>query len=161
MKLGIMSDSHGRAGMVRAALKILDDAGAQAFVHCGDIGDLDILEEFAGRRLWFVWGNMDSPQASWRAELDSLKLPWPEGKVELQLDDKSIGIFHGHEPGFRQILQEAPYDYLLHGHTHHRTDYYVNRMRVINPGSLHRSAIKTVALLDPGTNDIQFFEVPD
>lgn len=66
MKLGIMSDSHGHAGPVRLALTLLDGRGADAIIHCGDVGSLDVLDELAGRRCWFVWGNTDYARATWR-----------------------------------------------------------------------------------------------
>lgn len=159
MKLGILSDSHGRVDAVRKALQVLDRAGAEAFIHCGDVGGLDVLDELAGRRCWFVWGNTDDPRPSWRAHVAALGLPWPEGPVELALDGKRIGVFHGYERGFREALRDCRYDYLLHGHTHERDDYREGRMRVINPGALHRVATKTVAILDLQTDQVEFLEV--
>ena len=54
MKIGILSDSHGHVQPVRAALQLLDAAGAQGFIHCGDVGNMEVIEELAGRRAWFV-----------------------------------------------------------------------------------------------------------
>lgn len=159
MKLGILSDSHGRVTPVRQALQLLDRAGAEALVHCGDVGSLDVLDELADRQCWFVWGNTDEPSPSWRAHVQALGLPWPVGPVELTLDGKRIGIYHGHERGFHEAIRQARYDYLLHGHTHQYDDYRQGRMRVINPGALHRASVRTVALLDPVTDEVQFLEL--
>jgi putative phosphoesterase len=159
MKLGILSDSHGRTHLVRQALHLLDTAGAEAIIHCGDVGGLDVLDELAGRQCWFVWGNTDQPHSSWRHSLEALGLPWPTAPLQLTLDGRRIGVYHGHERAFRDALRDARYDYLLHGHTHQRDDYREGTMRVINPGALHRVSVRTVALLDLATDDLRFLEL--
>lgn len=159
MKLGILSDSHGRVALVRRALLTLEGAGAEAFVHCGDVGGLDALDELAGRRCWFVWGNTDDPRPSWRAHVEALGLTWPEEPVEITIHHKRIGVYHGHERGFHEALRDCRYDYLLHGHTHQYDDYREGRMRVINPGALHRASVRTVALLDVAADDLRFLEL--
>jgi uncharacterized protein len=161
MKLGILSDSHGRRDRVRQAVRILQEAGAEAFIHCGDLDDVEVLEEFVGLRMWFVFGNMDPVRPIWRPLVEGLALPWPDSTVELQLAGKRVAVFHGHERAFPVALQEAPYDYLLHGHTHRRVDYRVGTMRVINPGALHRVSIPTVALLDVRADTVEFIEIRD
>ena len=159
MLIGIMSDSHGRTERGRQALAVLDAAAVEAVVHCGDIGGLDILEELAGRRCWFVWGNTDYPVPDWRAEVQALGLPWPDGPVEVELDGKRLAIYHGHEPGFRQAIQSGRFDYVLHGHTHRAADTRVGHTRVINPGALHRASVPTVAVLDTIADDVQFLSL--
>ena len=156
MKLGIMSDSHGRVTEVRRALAVLDGAGAEVFVHCGDVGGLEVLEELAGRHCWFVWGNMDRPQPTWRTHPRVSELPWPRGQVEITLAGKRIAVCHGHEPGLRHIISCGKYDYVLHGHTHQREDYLVGPTRVVNPGALHRAALHTVAVLDLDNDRLEF-----
>lgn len=160
MKLGIMSDSHGHTTLVRQALTILDRAGAEAIIHCGDVGGLDVLEELAGRRCWFVWGNTDLPRSSWRPHVETLGLPWPNSGVEIMLDRKRIAVYHGHERAFGEAFAAANHDYLLHGHTHQNDDYHAGRMRVINPGALYRATTRTVALLDLATDEVTFLETP-
>jgi len=156
MKLGIMSDSHGRVHAVRQARILLERAGAEAIVHCGDVGGLDVLDELAGCPCWFVWGNMDDPAPAWRGHVEALGLPWPDGPLKLRLADKRLAVFHGHELGFSRAAQAAKHDYLLYGHTHQRDDRRIAAMRMINPGALHRAATKTVALLDLANDSLQF-----
>lgn len=161
MKLGILADSHGRTDLVRQALTLLKKAGAQAVVHCGDVGGLDVLEELAGWRAWFVWGNTDFPRLSWRPQIEAMKLPWPDGPLEITLADKRIGVFHGHEYAWQRAMTAAELDYLLHGHTHQADDYRMGSMRIINPGALHRARFKSVALLDPETDTLEFIPIDD
>jgi putative phosphoesterase len=159
MNLGIMSDSHGRAEPVRRALTLLDSRGADAIIHCGDVGRLDVLDELAGRRCWFVWGNTDSPRATWRPHVEALGLPWPDGPLELRLAGRRIAVFHGHERELSPAVQAAAYDYLFHGHTHQCDDYRTGGMRVVSPGALHRASVKTVALLNLATDHLEFLDL--
>ncbi len=162
MKIGIMSDNHGRLRPVRRALDLLQAAGEDGIIHCGDSGGLDTLELLAGRRGWFVWGNTDFPEPTWRAEVEALDLPWPNGPLRLTLAGKQIAVFHGHEPAFTEMLEKATgCDYLIHGHTHRACDHRHVDMRIINPGALHRVSVKTVALLDLNTDTVEFIEVDD
>ena len=36
--IGILSDTHDHPDAMRQALRVLQDAGAEFFAHCGDIG---------------------------------------------------------------------------------------------------------------------------
>lgn len=159
MKLGILSDSHGRLLALRAGLRLLEEHGAEAFIHCGDIGGIEAIEELAGRKAWFVWGNTDDAHPPWREHVIALGLPWPDGPLDLRLGGKRIAVCHGHEPECRRIIEAAEHDYLLYGHTHERADERIGRMRMINPGALHRVAVKTVALLDTESDTLQYFEL--
>jgi putative phosphoesterase len=159
MKLGILSDSHGRVAILRQALARLDAEGVDAVIHCGDIGGIDSIEELAGRRAWFVWGNTDSPQPRWQVHVEELDLAWPAGPLRLTLDDHVIGVFHGHERGFGQAVKSGEYDYIFYGHTHEQGDKRVGRTRLINPGALHRVAVRTVAVLDLASDSLQFLTI--
>lgn len=160
MKLGILSDSHGRREPVEQALTLLNREGAEAFVHCGDVGGLDVVEAFVGRTAWFVWGNTDMPSPSWRAAFEAYGLPWPDGPLTIDLGGKRFGVFHGHEPEFRKAISiNNGFDYVLHGHTHQQRDERIAHLRIINPGALHRATVKTVALLDIDPDELQFIEV--
>lgn len=156
MRLGIISDSHGQVQRVRGALALLDRAGVDAIIHCGDVGGIEVLEELAGWRCWFVWGNTDWPRPQWQAEVEELGLPWPTGPLHLVLAGRRVAVYHGCEPGFRRAIETGQHDYLLHGHSHRREDYRVGRTRVINPGALYRASVHTMALLDVAADEVQF-----
>ena len=159
MKVGIMSDSHGRVRAVREAIERLEAAGAERFVHCGDVGGVEVLEEFAGRTLKFVWGNTDLPDPSWRAELKALGLDWPSSPNEFTWDGFEFAVFHGHERGFEPAVRGGLYEYILHGHTHQRASQRVGPTHVINPGALYRAARRTVALLDTQEDQVTFLPI--
>ena len=161
MVLGVLSDSHGDAGATARAIGLLTQHGAERFFHCGDICGEDVLAEFVGHDVTFVWGNCDSPSVSTRRYVQSLGLAWPESRVELEFDGRRIAVFHGHERGFADAIEGGQFHYVLHGHTHVYADSRVNGCRVINPGALYRAAVKTVALLDVSSDKVTFLRLED
>lgn len=175
MLLGILSDTHGHVGRTASAVSILRTLGAGEFVHCGDVGGEPILELLAGTGAWFVWGNTDHPDPGLVAAARALGLKPPgESPVRFELDGRRFAVFHGHEPDFEQlagwIRQERAdrlaerlrgTDYVLFGHTHEASDLRVGGARFINPGALKRAAVPSVATLDPASDDLRFWAVPE
>jgi putative phosphoesterase len=148
--------------MVRKAMALFDSLGVTQVLHCGDVGGMDVFDEMAGRKVAFVWGNTDEPEAGAEAYLHTVGIAPPrEVPVRLECDGKRIAMFHGHEEGFARALRALDVDYLFHGHTHVARDEKFSGKRVINPGALHRAARKTVATLDTVTDCVTFHEVGD
>lgn len=159
MILGILSDSHGDYLPVRHALAGLERAGAEVFVHCGDVGGMEVFDELAGRRVHFVWGNTDVPDAVLCGYVEDIGLSLPTVPLSLELGGKRIVVCHGHESCVPRVVAEARHDYLLCGHSHQRCDLRKNGVRIINPGALHRARVKTVATLDLATDVLTFHVV--
>ena len=61
MILGILSDTHGRAELTASALATLRSAGAQFFIHCGDLGGESVLDQLAEVQARFVWATRTNP----------------------------------------------------------------------------------------------------
>ena len=59
MRIGILSDSHGRADNTALAVKSLRDRGAELLLHLGDLGSRDVIDELAGGPARIVFGNCD------------------------------------------------------------------------------------------------------
>ena len=173
MVLGILSDTHGSAATAALAIRILKNLGVETFVHCGDVGGERVFDEFAGLRAYYVWGNTDWPDPGLERYAESLGLPPPRSiPLELELGERRIAVFHGHERAFARLaglvdcdtLDEfaqaaANYDYILYGHTHCALDRRIGSVRLINPGALHRANPHTVATLDLERDRLDFWRV--
>jgi putative phosphoesterase len=158
--LGILSDTHGRLESTKAAVRALQDAGAQFFIHCGDVGSEPVLDQLAGLRAAIVWGNNDWDTRSLGTYAQALGIAVLPALGEIELDQKRIAVTHGDNPGLiRKVLDEQQHDYLLLGHSHVRADKKMGRVRVINPGALHRAAQKSVAVLDLESDRLQFLMI--
>jgi len=160
--IGILSDTHGNLRAVRQAIGIFEECDAGAVFHCGDVGGLDVLRELAatGRSCWFVWGNTDLPNPDWAETVAAMGLYWPDGPLLVELDGKRIGVAHGHEWQLAAMKTDPLIDYILSGHTHQCRDERNGHARIINPGALHRTAVRTVATLDLATDELRFHELP-
>ena len=173
MILGILADTHGDGRIAAQALRVLDAAGADVIVHCGDVGGEAVFNELAGRRARFVWGNSDQPGPLLNAYVRSLGLVVPmEVPLRLELAGRTIAVFHGHEPQFDRLFELAGAgeialleellsgaDYVLFGHWHRAFDERFGSARLINPGALYRVRTRSVATLDLRRDVLRFWYV--
>jgi putative phosphoesterase len=158
--VGILSDTHDRVAAAKAAIDLLRGRGAEHFVHCGDIGTEPILDLLAGLPAAFVFGNNDWDRAGLERYAALIDVRCLADAGELELGGKRFFVTHGDDARtLRRVVEEQRHDYLLHGHTHVRRDERVGRVRIINPGALHRAREKTVALLDTATDALTFLTV--
>ncbi|HEX8524973.1 MAG TPA: YfcE family phosphodiesterase [Tepidisphaeraceae bacterium] len=157
MIIGLLGDTHGRTQPMADAMKLLAAAGAQHYIHTGDVGAVEILDYLAGVPSAFVFGNNDWDRASMSRYAEKIGVSCYGNFADLTLDNKRIAVIHGDDPKLKQrILADQQFDYLFQGHTHIRKDEKIGRTRLINPGALHRTAQKTVATVDTQTDKVQF-----
>jgi putative phosphoesterase len=160
MRIGIVSDTHGRTATAARALELLREAGAELILHCGDIDTPETAACFAGVPTHFVFGNCDR----WRDELREAirgagaSLQEPFGHLELA--GKHLAWLHGDDFRLKHDLEQSgAFDYLFYGHTHVASEDRVGTTWVINPGALFRAAVRTCLLLDLTTGDRRTIEV--
>jgi len=158
--IGILSDTHDHVEITAAAVSLLKDRGAEFFIHCGDVGSEQVLDQLAGLPAAFVFGNCDWDSDGLARYASHIGLACHGRLADLTLDGKRFAVLHGDDSALRQrILIAQNHDYLLQGHTHVRMDDRVGKTRLINPGALYRARQKTVATLDTGTDQLTFLEV--
>jgi putative phosphoesterase len=157
--IGILSDTHGRADAMAAAMRMLRARGVEFFFHCGDIGSEAVLDLLAGEPALAVWGNTDPVQRLGKYA-HHIGVNVADSLGEIELARKRFAVTHGDDHRLVQrILADQRHDYLLLGHSHARADRRQGAIRVINPGALYRAAEKTVALLDTETGRLEFLTV--
>jgi putative phosphoesterase len=157
MVIGILSDSHDRPEAMAAAVKTLSANGAEFLIHCGDLGSESILDYLAGLPAAFVWGNTDFDRRGLQRYAEDLGINCLGNMGELELGGKRFVVLHGDDERAKQrLLAEQRHDYLLQGHTHVPLDQRIGKVRCINPGALHRTREKTVAVLDTETDQLTF-----
>ena len=160
MRIGILSDTHDRVEAMAAAMEVLRRHGAEFFIHCGDVGSERVLDHLAGVPSAFVFGNTDWDRAPLERYAGQIGVACHGALADLELGGKKIAVTHGDDFKLKQrILAEQRHDYLLQGHTHVREDKRIGKVRLINPGALHRAKEKTVALLDTDTDRLTFLVV--
>jgi putative phosphoesterase len=160
--VGLLSDTHDRADAAHAAVAILLRHGAEFFIHCGDVGDEHVLDALAGHKAAFVFGNNDWDRRGLERYANDIGVTCLGSFGELELDGKRFAIHHGDDLSLsRRLVEKGVYDYILQGHTHVPSDERVGKVRLINPGALHRARPRTVAILDTATDRLAFHPLPD
>lgn len=162
MLVGILSDTHDRIDATAAAVRLLLEAGAEYFLHCGDLGSRRGLEPFRGLAAGFVWGEQDRDRMGLLRYADSLQIQCFGVLGDFVLEDKRVAITHGDDVKLiKRLTREGQHDYLLHGHTPKLRDEIVGRTRIISPGLLHGGSERTAVLLDTTTGKVRVMPVPN
>ena len=167
IKLGLLSDTHGRADTARDAVQLLVDHGVDMLIHLGDVGTTAVIDALVVNHpqgdtqieSHLVFGNTDweaKPLARYARDLGVI-VHEPAG--EITIDGKRIVFTHGHLHSVMQHALDSQVDYLLHGHTHVQSDAMDGKTRVINPGALFRASRHTAAILTPSTGTLEVLEV--
>jgi hypothetical protein len=159
-RVGLLSDSHGRAERTARAVDALLAAGADTLIHAGDIETDEVLDCLAGHNAHLVWGNCDWDQAGLERYARDIGIAVHDDAGEVTVDGVRIAFTHGHLPAAMRSAMASGAAFLVHGHTHERRDEVVDGVRIINPGALHRARPFTVALLTPRTGQLTSIEVP-
>ncbi len=164
MKIGILSDSHGKADRLRAALNVLVENKVETIVHCGDIGSRKFMEMLAatGVPVYLVGGNMDKYVIRLEASAKDHGIHFDWDRLEVPIGDgRYLVVTHGHKGHIlEELVLGGQFPYVCHGHTHVARDQRVGQVRVINPGALHHCPRHTVAVLDTESDEVEFIEVP-
>ena len=159
MILGVISDTHDKKKRTRAAVEVLQDAGAEAIIHCGDLNTPPIIEICAVLPCWFVFGNNEDELDELRRAAKDLGATCLEFGGVVELGGRRIAVTHGHIGSeIRNRLHENP-DYLLWGHSHFPGEETHQGVRCINPGALHRASDHTVATLDLHSGVVNWLRV--
>jgi uncharacterized protein len=173
-RIGLLSDSHGRAETTRKAVERLVREGAQVLIHLGDVGTLEVIDELlvsappnpgdnphteSGEPLeaHVVFGNVDWDADSMAryARSSGIAVDHPVGRLDC--NGRQLVFLHGHDGAAMSRELAAEPAYLCHGHSHRTRDERVGKTRVINPGALFRASEYTVALLDTEADRLTFF----
>jgi putative phosphoesterase len=165
-RIGLLSDTHGRAALTRRAVALLLAEGVQRLLHLGDVGSLSVLDELVIPRdggilpVHVVFGNTDEDLAGmgrYAADL-GLRADHPMGR--LSLGERELVFLHGDDHAAMQAALAQRPAYLCHGHTHRPRDERRGQTRLINPGALCRANPYTAALLDTDHDALRFLAVP-
>lgn len=163
MKIGIISDTHGQAVRLQSAIQVLLARGAEALVHCGDIGNTACLVALSDAAVpaFAVAGNSDGSIEDLEMFADAVGVNFHKDVLHMKLDGQSsLAITHGHLSAvLRQLIGSGKLAYVLHGHTHMQRDERIGDTRVLNPGALHHTELPTVALLDTQLDNVEFLEI--
>lgn len=169
-RIGLLSDSHGRAGTTQRAVRALIEQGVDMLIHLGDIVSLEVIDaliEAVDERgnprppVHIVFGNVDWDADALARYAKQLGISVDDPMGWLELDGRTVAFQHGHHEAAMEQALARGVDYLCHGHTHCMRDQREGRTRLINPGALFRAADYTVAVLDTTADRVDFLRIGD
>ena len=146
MKIGVISDTH--LGDYDDRLKkIIDEhlKDTDLILHAGDLVDLSVLDNFKGKEVKAVCGNMDNL---------SVKEKLPEYLL-FEIKGFKFVLIHGW--GSPRGIEEKilarfdDVDCIVYGHTHQPANYKKGNVLFFNPGSAadrHFASSRTIAILE-------------
>lgn len=165
MIIGLISDTHGDKERTIEACRALKDRNVEAVLHCGDIGNEEILFELVAQfsaddiPVHAVLGNCDLYDEALPAFPEKTGVKVWGRLAELELDGKRIVLMHGDDwRTMEKLVLEGQQDYLFSGHTHEASDHTAGQTRLINPGAVYRANPPTVATLDLATGELTTIE---
>lgn len=178
VKIAVVSDTHGNAENLAAALSAIKSMGITTILHCGDIGDPDLLELFKELDAYFALGNMDT---GYSELLRRTRSPSGESNAtgksgphriapyhKLIFDGVGIAFCHGHTETLDRLVSSECFQFVFHGHTHKRKNITIDttssiKTRIINPGALGgaRNQTRSFCIVDLEVGTPEFFEVPE
>ena len=166
-RIGLLSDSHGRAETTARAVAVLIEHGVDMLIHLGDVGGTRVIDELltvnaAGDPVpaRLVFGNCDWDAADLDPYARSLGVSVDAPVGELDLPAGRLIYQHGHLDNQMRFALASEPAWLCHGHTHEVRDERVGPTRVINPGALFRAARYTVAVLETESDRLTVLDVP-
>ena len=166
-KIGLLSDSHGRAAITQLAAETLAARGAEMLLHLGDIETSQVIDAMllaspvSGEPIpvRIVFGNTDWQQAELARHARRLNVTVDDPIGRIELEDRELTYMHGHDTHAAQQALSRGVAWLCHGHTHKASDSHRGPTRVINPGALFRTPNPSVALLDTNLDELTFLQI--
>lgn len=156
MRIGILSDTHGRHLAVNLALAELRERDITTVLHCGDIDDAETVALFRSFTAHFVFGNCDTDTVELRSAIADIGATLHDHFGSLELEGVKLAFLHGDDQHMmRDVERSGYYDFLFYGHTHHAEEHRSGPTRVINPGALHRARPKTFVILDLASGTVE------
>ena len=167
MKIGILSDSHCKTKRLARAIELLVDRGAEAIVHCGDIGHADDMAVLGAAPVptYAVAGNMDHKVSRLEAAAEAAGVQVCSEVVEVPIGaDQFLVATHGNDEAvLAELIGAEQFPYVCHGHTHRARDERIGPVRVINPGALRHYKVPhrpVAVLLDTHSDTLEVIDVP-
>lgn len=168
-RIGLLSDSHGRASTTRSAVDLLLAQDVQLLLHLGDVGSVEVIDALLAPgpggqgqlEARVVFGNTDWDALNLGRYARSLGVGVDDPMGVLAVEGGELAFTHGHDADLMAQALARGVRYLCHGHTHRPADQSTGGTRVINPGALFRAKRYTVAVLDTKTDQLVFYPVPE
>lgn len=136
MKIAVFSDVHDNLLRWREAAEIIRAEKIKIGFCCGDLGDLQTVDEVAGtfKTLYLALGNMDFKLKEMTGLFpENLKFSFDFGEIELE--KRKIAFVHSNRLA-KELTEPDRYDLVFYGHTHTPWEEKIGNTVLLNPGEV-------------------------
>jgi putative phosphoesterase len=160
MKLGLLSDTHGRGDLVEGVVEFFAEEDVDEIIHAGDVTRVTHIETLFELDVptHLVYGNCDYNQESFQQASKNSPLVLHGTADLIEANGSRLGVTHGHFDRLFDELRDQDPDYIVHGHTHERRDEGQGGIRYVNPGSV-KPANSSAAVLDTESDELTFRDI--
>ncbi|MEA3372888.1 MAG: YfcE family phosphodiesterase [Campylobacterota bacterium] len=125
MKIGILSDTHTKSDRSQKVIDHLLEEGAEFFIHAGDIGEPEHLEQIkaTGKKYVAVYGNNDAHLHTYHNKYNLVQEP-----DYFKLANSRFKLMH------LPFYMNADTEVVIFGHTHTFECDFKNGTLFLNPG---------------------------
>jgi hypothetical protein len=134
---------------------MLAEFAPAAVIHCGDIGSVEVVRQFARWPTHFVLGNVDDNEAELEAAIRQAGLEFHGRFGSLELAGRRIAFLHGDDSRrLKEEIASGVWDLVCSGHTHERSERREGKTLALNPGALYRAHPHSLAVVDLSTMEV-------
>jgi putative phosphoesterase len=136
MKIAVFSDIHDNLARWREAAGIIKSEGIRAGICCGDVGDLETLQEIAKSfdQIYLAFGNLDYHIKD-KTEFFPESVEWFKDFGDFEIDGVKIALVHNQHTA-KELAKSDNYDIVFYGHMHTPWEDKAGGTVLLNPGEI-------------------------
>ena len=149
MQIGVVADTHAHREFTMNAVRMLSSLDVKLVIHCGDVGNGEILKLLNAWPLHVVRGNVDRHEDLETATQTLARCTYHGDCGELLLEDCRVAFLHGDDQSrLETTISSGQWDLVCHGHTHVARIEKIGSTLVLNPGAIYRAREHSIAIVD-------------
>lgn len=149
MRIGVVSDTHGRVDLTQDAIRMLQSMEVERVLHCGDIGSVDVVRQFRQWPTSFVFGNCDYDHEVLREAINQAGQTCCGLFGQFEIAGVPIALLHSHERRrFQDAIRGQQYRLVCYGHSHLAAIDQEGDTTVLNPGAVYRANPTSIAVME-------------
>jgi hypothetical protein len=164
VKVGVVADTYDNREGLRQLLDRFLVGGARWLFHCGGLGSANLVDLLKPWQVYIVAGEKERGRQAIEAALQKARLQATlPTSLATTIEGFRVGLCRGDDMAFvNRWAKSGEFAYIFYGHTLRRSDSYIGKTRVINPGALGgpRYQSRSGFLLDLVSGEAKLIEVP-
>ncbi len=164
VKVGVVSDTLDNRDGFKLLLDHFLVGGAHWLFHCGGLGSPALVDLLKPWQVYVVAGEKERHREAIETALQKARLQsFLPSSLTTTLEGIRVGLCRGDDIALvNRWAKSGEFDYIFYGHTLRRSDSFIGKTRVINPGALGgpRYQPRSGCLIDLASGEARLIEIP-